>query len=141
MVLHGFAKQIRYEGFIQEPNQRNGDLLVCRKTARELAPADFTALIDRYYIENKNPLRHLPATQSAAAKLQQINFGHARCSDHTCRYFLIPQRRSATKHNRLTHAAKAQQVRLQFYGIHFLPGYVDYVGNSASDPKSMLRFR
>src|SRR4029077_8924833 len=141
MVLHGFAKQIRYEGFTQEPNQRNGDLLVCCKTSRELAPADFTALINRNGIENKNPLRHLPTAQSATAKLQQIGFGHAWCSEYTCRHFLIPQRRSATKRNRLTHAAKAQQVRLHFRGIHFLPGYVDYFGNSANDLKSMLRFR
>ena len=102
MVLHGFAKRIRYEGFIQEPNQRNGDLsLTVGKMACELAPADFTALIDRNCIENKNPLRHLPAAQSAAAKLQQIGFGHARRDDHTCPDLLIPQRRRATKDNHL----------------------------------------
>src|SRR5438046_1514599 len=122
-------------------NEHNGDSLSrCRKAACELASADFSTLIRRNCIDDKNALWHLPPTQSPPAKIQKTGLVHSGRCDHTCHDFLIPQRRRATKHNRLTHATKAQQMRFHFHWIHFFPSDVNHIRNSADDLKSILRF-
>src|ERR1700726_3222038 len=48
----------------------------------QFLPANFTALIHRNCIGNKNPLRHLGSTQGSPAKRQQIAFSHVWFGDH-----------------------------------------------------------
>ena len=107
----------------------------------DFAPVDFPALIHWDGIDDKNPLWHLPPAQLPPAKFQEIGFAHARGRHHTCRHFLMTQCRLTAKYDRLAHAGEAQQMRFHFRRMHFFPGDIDPVGNTANNAKAILRFR
>src|SRR6266478_3925562 len=116
-------------------------LLADREPSCELAPADFSALIRWNCLDDEDPLWHLPSAQSATAKIQKIGLVHAQRCDHTCRHFLIAQRRRATKNKRLAHAGEAQQMRLHLCRIHLFPGDINYIRHPADDPTSVRGLR
>src|SRR6202022_428165 len=76
-------------------------LTLRRKSTRKVAPTDFSALVHRDCIDNKNLLRRLPPAQLASAKFQKIGLANIDVCDDARGDLFIPQRRFATKHNRL----------------------------------------
>jgi hypothetical protein len=115
-------------------------LTLRRKSTCKVAPADFSAFVHWNCIDNKNLLWRLPAAQLASAKFQKIGLTNIDICDDARGNLLISQRRFATKHNRLAHAAEAQQMRFHFRRIHFFSRDIDYVGNAPDDAESPRRF-
>jgi hypothetical protein len=67
-------------------------LTLRRKSARKIAPADFSALVHWNCIDNKNLLRRLPAAQVASAKFQKIGLANIDICDDARGDLFIPQR-------------------------------------------------
>src|SRR5690242_14064470 len=131
------------KGFWSEPDWPLPNHWVMNSRAkpfRELAPADFSALVYRNRIDDENPLWRLPRAQIPSAEIQKFIFLKTNISDNTGRHFFITQCSGNCRTSEsgcLTNPGEPKQRFFDFNRIHFFPSDVDDVRNPSDDFESI----
>src|SRR4051794_15039049 len=102
----------------------------------QFSPADFSALVNRNFVDEKDPLGNLPTTQPPPAKLEQRGLLNCFTGCDTRRYLFVSPGRFPAEHDRSSHAGIPQQLSLDLGGVYFLPRDIDHIRDPANDSKS-----
>ena len=86
-------KMVRIFGFLSFESKQNANLsaLCARELYGELPPAHLSSLVYRNFVDEKNPLRNLPAAEALPAKFQQLGLANVWVRGNTGRHFLITE--------------------------------------------------